>query len=295
MAQTQKRKHRFGDRHDARKMHSLQPMQYIMPFIMKERCDAQNYFNASIDCDYLEEYIRQKREEGLVGFGLMHIIVAGYGRMVSQFPGINRYIAGQRIFARDEIVVSMMVKKEMKVNAQDSAIKVRFSPSDTIYDVYNKINEQIEIAAAQGDTNGFDKVARLLVKLPAPLLRGFVGLMKTMDYFGIMPRIIDEVSPFHASMFISNLGSLGIPPIYHHIYNFGNISVFITFGAKQKQLKLASDGSVKEHYVVDYTVVTDERTTDGHYYANAFKGLQKIFRNPQKLDTPPEKVVYDVD
>lgn len=295
MAQTQKRKHRFGDRHDARKMHSLQPMQYIMPFIMKERCDAQNYFNASIDCDYLEEYIRQKREEGLVGFGLMHIIVAGYVRMVSQFPGINRYIAGQRIFARDEIVVSMMVKKEMKVNAQDSAIKVRFSPSDTIYDVYNKINEQIEIAAAQGDTNGFDKVARLLVKLPAPLLRGFVGLMKTMDYFGIMPRIIDEVSPFHASMFISNLGSLGIPPIYHHIYNFGNISVFITFGAKQKQLKLASDGSVKEHYVVDYTVVTDERTTDGHYYANAFKGLQKIFRNPQKLDTPPEKVVYDVD
>ena len=255
MAQTQKRKHRFGDRHDARKMHSLQPMQYIMPFIMKERCDAQNYFNASIDCDYLEEYIRQKREEGLVGFGLMHIIVAGYVRMVSQFPGINRYIAGQRIFARDEIVVSMMVKKEMKVNAQDSAIKVRFSPSDTIYDVYNKINEQIEIAAAQGDTNGFDKVARLLVKLPAPLLRGFVGLMKTMDYFGIMPRIIDEVSPFHASMFISNLGSLGIPPIYHHIYNFGNISVFITFGAKQKQLKLASDGSVKEHYVVDYTVV----------------------------------------
>lgn len=295
MAQTQKRKHRFGDRHDARKVRTLQPMQYVMPFIMKERCDGQNYFNASIDCDYLEDYIRQKREEGLVGFGMMHIIIAGYVRMVSQFPGINRYIAGQRIFARDEIIISMMVKKEMKVNAQDSAIKVRFSPSDTIYDVYNKINEQIEIAAAQGDTNGFDKVARLLVKLPAPLLRGFVGLMKTMDYFGIMPRIIDEVSPFHASMFISNLGSLGIPPIYHHIYNFGNISVFITFGAKQKQLKLAPDGSVKEHYVVDYTVVTDERTTDGHYYANAFKGLQKLFRNPQKLDTPPEKVVYDVD
>ncbi len=295
MAQAPKRKRRLGDRHDARKVRTLQPMQYVMPFIMKDRCDGQNYFNASIDCDYLEDYIRQKREEGLVGFGMMHIIVAGYVRMVSQFPGINRYVAGQRIFARDEIVVSMMVKKEMKVNAQDSAIKVRFSPSDTIYDVYNKINEQIEIAAAQGDTNGFDKVARLLVKLPAPLLRGFVGLMKTMDYFGIMPRIIDEVSPFHASMFISNLGSLGIPPIYHHIYNFGNISVFITFGAKQKQLKLAPDGSVKEHYVVDYTVVTDERTTDGHYYANAFKGLQKLFRNPQKLDTPPEKVVYDVD
>lgn len=295
MANTPKKKRRLGDRHDARKVRTLQPMQYVMPFIMKDRCDGQNYFNASIDCDYLEDYIRQKREEGLVGFGMMHIIIAGYVRMVSQFPGINRYIAGQRIFARDEIIISMMVKKEMKVNAQDSAIKVRFSPSDTIYDVYNKINEQIEIAAAQGDTNGFDKVARLLVKLPAPLLRGFVGLMKTMDYFGIMPRIIDEVSPFHASMFISNLGSLGIPPIYHHIYNFGNISVFITFGAKQKRLKLAPDGSVKEHYVVDYTVVTDERTTDGHYYANAFKGLQKLFRNPQKLDTPPEKVVYDVD
>lgn len=295
MADLPKKKHRLGDRHDARKLRSLPPMQYVMPFLMKDRCDAQNFFTSSIDCDYLEDYIRQKREEGLVGFGLMHIIVAGYVRMVASYPGINRYIAGQRIFSRDEIVISMMVKKEMKLNAQESAIKVRFLPSDTVYDVYNKINEQIKVATAQGDTNGFDNIARLLVKLPTLVLRGFVGLMKAMDYFGIMPRIIDEVSPCHASMFISNLGSLGIPPIYHHIYNFGNISVFITFGAKKKELKLNADGTVSEHYVVDYTVVTDERIADGHYFANAFKGLQKIFHNPQKLDTPPEKVVYDVD
>ena len=295
MANSPKRKRCFGDRHDARKLRSLPPMTYVAPFIMKDRNDAQNLFSASIDCDYVEDYIRQKREEGLVGFGIMHLIIAGYVRMVSQYPGINRYIAGQRIFSRDEIIISMMVKKEMKLNAQESAIKVRFSPSDTVYDVYNKINEQIRIATAEGDSNGFDSIARTLVKLPAPLLRGFVGLMKAMDYFGIMPRVIDEVSPFHASMFISNLGSLGIPPIYHHIYNFGNISVFITFGAKRKEMKLNSEGSVSEHYVVDYTVVTDERITDGHYLATAFKGLQKVFRNPEKLDNPPKEVIYDVD
>ena len=83
--------------------------------------------------------------------------------------------------------------------------------------------------------------------------------------------------------------------IYHHIYNFGNISVFITFGAKRKELKLNLDGTVSEHYVIDYTVVTDERITDGHYMANAFKGLEKVFRNPQKLDNPPKEVIYDVD
>jgi hypothetical protein len=119
--------------------------------------------------------------------------------------------------------------------------------------------------------------------------------MQFLDFFGIMPKIIDEVSPFHASIFISNLGSLGIPPIYHHLYNFGNTPVFITFGAKRRENVLNLDGSVSQKVMVDYTVVTDERITDGHYLATAFKGLEKLMKNPEKLDTPPETVVEDID
>ncbi len=289
-----KRKRRLGDRRDGRKIRSLPPMNYVSPFIMKTRSDAQNYFKASIVYDDIEEYIKEKRQQGLTGFGFMHLIVAAYVRMVSQRPALNRFIAGQRIFSRNEIVLSMMVKKEMKLNAQETAIKVRFQPTDTAQDVYRRMEEAIEIARKQGDSTNLDFVARAINFMPAILLRAFVGFMQLLDYFGLMPKVINEASPFHCSIFVSNLGSLGIPPIYHHLYNFGNTPVFITFGAKRRELALQEDGNVCKRTVVDYTVVTDERITDGHYMASAFKSLEKLFHFPAKLDTPPEQVIEDI-
>lgn len=288
-------KHRLGDRRDGRRIRNLPPMQYVAVSIMHKRNDAQNLFASSVDYGKLQEYVNKKRAEGLAGFGFMHVIVAAYVRMVSQKPAINRYIAGWKIFKRDEIVLSMMVKKSMKANAQESAIKVRFKPTDTVDDVYHKMEEAIAVATQEGDTNGFDSVARIINYLPAIILRWFIAFMQFLDFFGIMPKIIDEVSPFHASIFISNLGSLGIPPIYHHLYNFGNVPVFITFGAKRRENVLNLDGTVSQKVMVDYTVVTDERITDGHYLATAFKGLDKLIKNPEALDTPPETVVEDID
>lgn len=290
-----KRKRRFGDRHDGRKIRTLPPMQYVAVSIMHKRNDAQNLFKSSIDYAYIDEYIRKKREEGLTGFGFMHVIVAAYVRMVSQKPALNRYIAGWKIFARNEIVLSMMVKKEMKVNAQESAIKVRFQPTDTAEDVYRRMEEAISVARQEGDANTFDNVARVINYMPSFILRGFIAFMQFLDFWGIMPKIINEASPFHASVFISNLGSLGIPPIYHHLYNFGNVPVFITFGAKRRELQLNADGTTSPRTMIDYTVVTDERTTDGHYLATALKGLEKLFRSPEKLDTAPETIVDDID
>ena len=290
-----KRKRKLGDRRDGYKIRSLPPMQYVAANIMKTRNDAQNLFAATADYAPIEEYVRKKREEGLAGFGFMHVIVAAYVRVVSQKPALNRYIAGWKIFGRNEISLSMMVKKSMKVNAQESAIKVRFEPTDTADDVYRRMEEAIEVAKAEGDTNVFDSVAHVISYLPSILLRGFVALMQFLDYFGIMPKIVEEASPFHSSVFISNLGSLGIPPIYHHLYNFGNVPTFITFGAKRREPHLNLDGTVTNKTLIDYTVVMDERTTDGHYLATALKLLEKILHDPQRLDNPPETVVDDVD
>ncbi len=290
-----KRKRRLGDRRDGRKVRSLPPMNYVSPFIMKTRNDSQNLFNSSVDYSYIEDYIRQKREQGLTGFGFMHIIVAAYVRMVALKPAINRFIAGQRIFARNEIVLSMMVKKDLKLNAQETAIKVRFEPTDTAEDVYAKMEAEIAKARQAGDSTSLDSVARAIVVMPSLILRGFIALMQMFDYFGIMPKAIEEASPFHSSIYVSNLGSLGIAPIYHHLYNFGNTPVFITFGAKRKELALKPDGSVYTRMMIDYTVVTDERITDGHYFAAAFKGIEKLLHNPQKLDVPPEEVFEDID
>ena len=95
-------------------------------------------------------------------------------------------------------------------------------------------------------------------------------------------------------MFVTSMGSLGIPPIFHHLYNFGNLPVFLSYGAKYEEKTLNDDGTVTKKRYMDFTVVTDERICDGHYYASAFKYLKSILKNPEVLDNPPENVVEDV-
>ena len=292
----EKRKKRFGDRYDGRRIRTLSPMTYIVPFIMRTRNDASNLFSGSVEMGRVDNYIRKKRkEDGLLGFGFIHVIIAAYIRTVSQRPGLNRFVAGQRIYQHDDITLSMMVKKQMDLNAQESAVTPVFERTDTADDDYRKLEELIAVAKQDGDTNLFDSVAKAINYMPTLILRWFVSLLSFLDYFGIMPKVIHKASPFHCSVFITNLGSLGIPPIYHHLYNFGTCPIFFAFGAKRTALEVQKDGSVEKHKYIDYTVVTDERIADGHYYASAFKYLDWIFRHPEVLDTPPEEVIEDID
>ncbi|MDD4715363.1 MAG: 2-oxo acid dehydrogenase subunit E2 [Oscillospiraceae bacterium] len=291
----EKRKRKIGDRYDGRRVRTLPPMNYISPFVMKARNDAYVLFENRIELGQIEEYIRGKRRKGMRSFGFMHVIISAYVRVLSQRPALNRFISGQRIFQREEIVLSMMIKKSMSLNDQETGIKTIFQPEDTIYDVYRKLDNSIQFAKEEGDSTDLDNVARVLVHLPALVLRFFVGVMGILDYFGIMPKALNRTSPFHASIFFSNLGSLGIPPVFHHLYNFGNIPAFMTFGSKYTENVLNKDGVAERKKYINYTVVLDERITDGHYMANALKYMEHLLKNPHELDTPPETVVRDLD
>jgi hypothetical protein len=289
-----KRKHRFGDRYDGRRVRSLPPMHYVTPFIMRTRNDAQLFFQKRIEVTKAEEYIRSMRRKGLRGFGFMHLFVAAYVRVISQRPAINRFISGQRIYQREDIVLSMMVKKGMKLNDQETGIKPEFAPTDTVYEVYEKMQGAIALARVEGDSTALDQVARVLIRMPSLFLRLFLSVANGMDYFGILPKTIHRASPFHASVFLSNLGSLGVPPVFHHLYNFGNVPAFLTFGAKYGETTLDRDGNLERKKYIDYTITLDERITDGHYLASALKYMEHLLKNPHELDVPPDHVEEDI-
>jgi hypothetical protein len=157
----------------------------------------------------------------------------------------------------------------------------------------NVVNKEIE-AARKEEGGDLDGVVRALGYLPRFLMRFAVKLLDTMDYYRIIPRFLTKLSPFHGSMVITSMASLGIPPVYHHIYNFGNVPVFVSFGAKRTAVELDKEGNPITKRYVDYCVVTDERTCDGHYFASALKLMRSIMLSPAQLDTPPEKVVEDI-
>ena len=188
----------------------------------------------------------------------------------------------------------LTIKKEMKLNSPDTVLKIFPEPTDTAADVYNRINELVLENKQEGESD-FDKTAKALTSIPGIVIKGVVGILTFLDYFGLLPRFLTKLSPFHGSFFITSMGSLGIPPIYHHIYNFGNVPVFLSFGAKQSQLYMDRDGTVKERKTVALKIVTDERICDGYYYAAFLKSMRFYLKNPDKLDVPPAEVVPDID
>ena len=238
-SEKKKKRRRFGDRYEGRRLRSLAPMQYVVPYIMKVRADAQNLFDDRIRMDIIDEYCAKKRAEGMTGFGVLHAILAAYVRAVSERPGVNRFVAGQHVFARNNIVANMTIKKRMGIDCPDTVIKVIFDPADTAADVYRKFSEVAEKATA--DDTDFDNTAGFLRHIPGLLLRGVIGLLRFLDYFGLLPRALIKVSPFHGSLVITSMGSLGINAIYHHLYDFGNVPVFFAYGKKYTEREIGEN------------------------------------------------------
>lgn len=291
-----KRRRRLGDRKDGRKLRKLEPMHRLMPYIMSKRSDAQNTFSDKIEVSRADEICRQKIREGKTNFSFLHILIAAYVRTVSQRPGINRFVSGQKIYARNEISVVMTVKKEMSLNAPDTLIKVKFLPDDTLDEIYDKFNEvAVEAIASMDNPTSFDKFTGIFNYVPGFILRLIVKLLFALDYVGWLPRAFTEVMPFYGSMIVTSMGSLGIKPIYHHIYDFGNLPVFISYGTKRTVHEFDRKGNLLKRRYIDLKAVTDERICDGHYFASAFKYFRRLVEQPDVLLERPTSIVEDIE
>ena len=287
----------WGDRSDGRKIRTLAPMAQITAYFQVERNTCSNLFEESFEITNIDRYIRQKRREGLTDFGITHVLLAAYVRGVAKYPQLNRFIAGQKVYSRGEdIQYCMVIKKEMTVDSPDTSIKVHLNPHDTVYDVYEKLNAAVEsVKATKELDSNLDILIMTLNLIPSVVLKFVVWLLKLLDYFGWLPKFLLELSPFHGSLFFTSMGSLGIPPIYHHLYDFGNLPAFGAFGMKRRALEVQEDGSVVQKKYIDVKFVLDERICDGFYSATFFKHYRRILRNPEILDNPPDEVVRDID
>ncbi len=289
------RRRRLGDRYDGRLLRSLSPIYQIIPYVMRTRVDAHDYFEDRIDVAPAEAWLRRQRAAGRTDLGYLALFMAALVRTISQRPRLNRFVAGQRLYARDEILLAMVLKRRLHQDSPETVVKLRFDPRATVFDVARVIEEAVAANAGEATRNVTDRTARLFTAVPGVVLRGLMWLLRALDFHGLLPRAIHRASPFHATAFVTDLGSLGIKPIYHHLYEFGTVSIFFAFGAKEREQVIAADGRVELRKSISIKVVNDERICDGHYYASAFKLLRGLLRRPELLEVAPERVVDDQD
>lgn len=282
----------WGDRYDGWRVRRVDAVFRVIPYILRTRMDAQNFFEERIQVDKIEEFIKKHRED-IPDLSIMHVIMAALVRLISQRPHLNRFVVWNKIFARNHINFSIAIKRSLTDAGEETLIKPYFLPEDTLLDVVRKTKELQEANQKAGTKNASDTISRILGVLPDTLMRIVAWLMLWLDKVGLLPKFINEASPWHCSIFLTNIGSIGVESIYHHLYEFGTCSNFVAMGKKSRQHLLNPHGNLVAHKNIALKFVLDERICDGFYYASSMRMLSKYLDNPGVLLTPPEKVIID--
>ena len=285
----------FKKRPDGRLIKNLEPMEQIMPYIMKTRNDSMNMYDDTFDCTPMDDYIKEKAEQG-IELNYMHIIIAALVRLIAQRPQLNRFVMNGRIYTRPKIWVSFVVHPTLSDGSVGTTIKLCFEGTESIFEVAEKVTAAVKKETTQRvGENGIDKLLRTLMKgIPGPLIKFVVNTLMWMDKHNIMPKAIVDLSPFHTSIFITNLKSLGINHVFHHVYNFGTTGLFFAMG-KEKNIPVIERKEITMQKHMGFGFVSDERFCDGLYFAMSLRQLRKIMKNPACLEQPLDKKVEDVD
>ncbi len=276
-------------RADGKRLRNTDPMYTVAAYVMNKRVDSMNMVTLDIPYDPIQNYLNEKRKQGMA---LSHlcVLIAAYLRTAAEFPLLNRFIMNCKPYARNEFAVAMVVLKSGEMD-NGTMSKMYFNMTDTIFDVNKKINEYVSDNRAVPEKNGTEKMIKILLGAPG-VLRVGVGLFKFMDKHGLLPKKIIDASPFHNSLCISNLASIRTNHIYHHCYEFGTTSVFITMG-NLREVPKRHGGEIVFERSMPLGVVMDERICSGSYFALAFRRMRQYLRNPELLEQPPKVVNED--
>lgn len=278
----------FGYRADGRKLKTVGPFFRVIPLVMKKRSDAHVYYSQDVALEKLDAYIEKTNEEKGIKLSYMEIIYAALVRTIGEKPCLNRFVMNGRTYARHGIDISLAIKKEMSENIEETTLKIRFDGTENIFQIRDKLEKVISENKDVSAENETDKFAKILSHVPTFIMKIAVNFLLWLDKHGMLPMSVINLSPFHTTAFLTNVGSLGIDAIYHHIYDVGTCGMFVAMGKKKKSY-IYEDDEIKQEKSITLNIVADERICDGFYYANAMKTFFKYLKKPELLETNIEK------
>lgn len=268
-------------RPDGTRVKNLPPLVAAIPYIMPKRYDAWNTITENIDEEVIKEFIRDQRRQG-VRLNHMSVIISAYYKASLENPKLNYFVMNRKIYKRNHFCVSFVIMKKLADGSpSETTLKVYLEPEDTVFTVNEKIKSAIAANEKTEQSNSTDHFARFMFSVPG-LPRFVVGLAYFLDKHGLLPRKVIDLSPFHTSLFITNLASIKTSFIHHHCYEFGTTSVFVCMG-KPVPNYMSGDLTKK---MMPIGVVMDERICTGYEYAAFCNDFRRYMRLPRMLEYP---------
>ena len=284
-------KRRWGDRIDATLVRNVDPMHFLFPYIYPNRTDNEAFITEQIDLTEVEKFLAEKNA-GLTSdkYTLLHVIAAALVRTVTLRPKMNRFIKGHRLYQRNDLSLAFTVKKQFTDEAHEALAFMKFGPETTVDSLHETIIQEIHACRSDKLDNTTASMS-LFTKIPRWLMRIVMKFIFILDYYGRVPQSLVKADPNHATVFITNLGSIRLNAAYHHLSNWGTCSIFLVIGEKHPAPVFREDGTYEMHTVLDLGITLDERIADGYYYAKTIKILKHLLQHPYLLDERADKEV----
>lgn len=285
-------------RRDAKLVGKLDSMHIIVPLLYPGRCDNEAYISERIDLTNIDAWLREKND-GLADdpqafrYTVFHLIVTAVLKTLRQRPKMNYFIQNKRIYKRNDLTASFIVKKKFSDSGAEALAVIHAEDADTVETIHEKIRRQV-YSGRSDEKDGSTEAMDIVSHLPFFLIRFIVWLVRRLDIHGLVPRALIESDPYYTSVVLSNLGSIRLKSGYHHLTNWGTNSLFVIIGEKKKRPFFKDDGSFEMRDSLDLGITIDERLADGYYYSKSIRLLKKLLEKPALLEQPLcEEVDYE--
>jgi hypothetical protein len=250
-----------------------------MPYLTRARNGSCVYYEQELDLSetlpFLDRWNRAESDRLTV----FELIVAACGRVFHARPGLNRFVSGGRIYQRRGVQVSFAVKRRSEDDAPTDTIKLQLSAKETVRDTTQKMRAAMREYRADG-RRAIDAELKLITALPPALLSRAVAFVTQLDRWNLLPGSVIRHDPMFTSVFLANLGSLGLDHAFHPLYEYGTASVFGAVGAIKKVPRLDGDGQIRARDVLEICWTFDERINDGPYCVAALDMMRSLVETP---------------
>ena len=263
-----------------------------MPYLYPNRADNEAYVSFDLDFRPLEAYL-EKKNQGLTEdkYTFFHVISCAVGKAFVLRPRMNRFVCNNKLYQKNEINIAFTVKKKFNDKAEESLANFKFDPKETMDSYHKKIMDVIHQTKREDISDTSTGAMDLVAKFPQWLINLIGKTVLWLDKHGWAPQSLIGTDPNHASIFLSNLGSIGLECGYHHLVNWGTNSCFIVIGKKQMKMEYTKDGTPDLHEVVPIGITLDERIADGYYYSGTVALVKELLAHPDLLDMPADTPV----
>jgi hypothetical protein len=270
-------------RSDGELVTELSNVRRMMPYVMRGRNESVVYHAMQMKIGkalaWIREYNRTRSRYQYAS--LFHLGLYVCARLLHERPGINRFVAGGRIYQRKGVWISFAAKKRLVDDSPLVTIKLPFPANEPFEECVKRVNDSVIYGRSDSELP-VDVELRLLTKLPGPILRTVFAAARLLDRINLFPAAMIEPDPMYTSLFAANLGSISGSNAFHHLYEYGTASLFAVMGDVKKTALVGGNGRLDLCDVLDVNWTFDERINDGFYVLKTLALGQSLFEDPQR-------------